>query len=80
MGVLEGLVAMLQTVAACPNAGYCIAARRLDCGACPVRPELENPLPDVAIWGDLTNSGLSHGGDSPGGAEPQGEKCGKVAP
>lgn len=29
---------MAHIVAVCPSAGYCLAAQRLDCGACPVNP------------------------------------------
>lgn len=78
MGVLGDLVTMLQTVAVCPSAEYCIAAGRLDCGACPARPPLENPPPEAAAWGDLTNSGLSHDGANPEAAERQGVEPGEV--
>lgn len=29
---------LLCIVAACPSAGYCLQAQRLDCGACPANP------------------------------------------
>lgn len=48
MNEMFHLAQMLAILAQCPSAKYCMASLRLDCGACPYRP----PVQEVPLHGD----------------------------
>ena len=47
MGILYDLAKLYCIMAACPSSGYCIAAQRIDCAACPARPKWADTVDDT---------------------------------